>query len=208
MNIIHARYTPRAPELICNLDQWQDAEYVSFDGRPLTGCRRSATVYTMWDHKYLYLAFDVHSSKLAAKETKHDGDIAPDDGVEFLIDAHCDRTRQFLPDDFSYHINILNVVYDDRGTHHGTADSGWHGTAKHAVKIIDDYHYLVEVAVPWIEIGLEPQEGKTAIGIDFCVNGTDPETGKYDYFDWCGLKVFHDPSGFGELRLSAANGAP
>jgi len=28
------------------------------------------------------------------------------------------------------------------------------------------------------------------------------DTGAYDYFDWCGLKVFHDPSGFGELLLA------
>lgn len=40
------------------------------------------------------------------------------------------------------------------------------------------------------------------IGIDFCVNGKDPATGEYDYFDWCGLKVFHDPSGYGELLLA------
>ena len=45
-------------------------------------------------------------------------------------------------------------------------------------------------------------EGHTVIGIDFGVNGKDPETGGYDYFDWCGLKVFHDPSGFGELFLA------
>ena len=54
----------------------------------------------------------------------------------------------------------------------------------------------------WAEIGIEEVEGHTVIGIDFGVNGKDPETGGYDYFDWCGLKVFHDPSGFGELFLA------
>ena len=48
---------------------------------------------------------------------------------------------------------------------------------------------------------LEPAEGHTALGIEFGVNGEDPETGVYEYFDWRGLKVFHDPSGFGELLL-------
>jgi hypothetical protein len=204
---MYARHTVTPPQLNCNLDEWHEAEHVSFEGKPLTGCRRAATVYALWDYENLYLAFDVHSSKLTAKETKHDGDVAPDDGVEFLIDAHCDRTREFLPDDFSYHINILNVVYDDRGTPQGEADPAWHGVANHVVKIIDDYHYMVEAAIPWVEIGLKPQQGKTVIGIDFCVNGTDPETGVYDYFDWCGLKVFHDPSGFGELRLTGRDGA-
>ena len=201
MKVAYAYKTASPPRLMGDLDHWSDANSFEFEGRSLGGHRRAATVYTLWDEDNLYIAFDVHSSKLQAKETKHDGDIAPDDGVEFLIDAHCDHTTQFLPDDFSYHVNILNVVYDDRGTPGGTADPQWHGIARHAVKMLDDYHYIVELAVPWTEIGLEPRTGQTVMGIDFCVNGTDLDTGKYDYFDWCELKVFHDPSGFGELKL-------
>ncbi len=34
------------------------------------------------------------------------------------------------------------------------------------------------------------------------LNGKDPETGEYNYFDWCGLKVFHDSSGYGSLILA------
>ena len=41
------------------------------------------------------------------------------------------------------------------------------------------------------------------IGVDFCVNGSHPDTWEYDYFDWCGLPLFHDPSGFGDLILTA-----
>ena len=47
------------------------------------------------------------------------------DRVEFLIDALLQRTKEFLPDDFSYHINILNAVYDDRGTSSGQPDPDW-----------------------------------------------------------------------------------
>lgn len=202
MNVTYAYLTQSPPQLIGDLDQWCDADSIMFEGRPLAGHRRFAKAYTLWDEQNLYIAFDVYSSKLQARETKHDGDVAPDDGVEFLVDAHRDRTTQFLPDDFSYHINILNVVYDDRGTPSGIADPQWHGIAHHAVKILDNHHYIVEIAVPWTEVGLEPHAGETMMGIDFCVNGTDPDTGKYDYFDWCGLEVFHDPSGFGELRLA------
>jgi hypothetical protein len=45
--------------------------------------------------------------------------------VEFLIDPLLHRTKDFLPDDFSYHINILNAVYDDRGTPSGQPDPRW-----------------------------------------------------------------------------------
>jgi hypothetical protein len=185
-----------------DLAKWNGAGFVSFEGRRLAGHPRQATVHTLWDSKNLYLAFDVNSSKLRAEVQDHDGDrLWEDDGVEFLIDANHDRAKQFLPDDFAYHINILNVVYDDRGTSSGQPDPSWNGQARHIVRLLDDYRYAVEVAIPWTEIGLSPRDGITTIGIDFCVNGRDPKTSQYDYFDWCGLTVFHNPSGFGDLIL-------
>jgi len=186
-----------------DLEKWTGSGSVSFEGRPLAGHPRRATVHTLWNPANLYLAFDVHSSKLRAEVRDHDGDkLWEDDGVEFLIDAQHDRANRFLPDDFAYHINILNVVYDDRGTASGEPDPSWNGHARHTVSILDDYRYVVEVAIPWTEMGVEPRAGYTTIGIDFCVNGRDPETNQYDYFDWCGLAVFHDPSGFGDLILA------
>ena len=186
-----------------DLTKWRGASTVRFEGRPLACHPRHATVYTLWDKENLYLAFDVHSSKLQASVREHDGDkLWQDDGVEFLIDPLSHRAKDFLPDDFSYHINILNTVYDDRGTPSGQPDSRWNGNAQHLVRILDDYHYVIEVSVPWAEIGVEPVEGHTILGIDFARNGKDPDTGAYDYFDWCGLKVFHEPSGFGKLLLA------
>jgi hypothetical protein len=202
MKVTCACKTASPPRLTGELDQWRAAKPVAFEGRPLGGHPRAAKVYTLWDEENLYMAFDVYSSKLQAQEKEHDGKVWLDDGIEFLIDPHCDRTTQFLPDDFSYHISILNVVYDDRGTTSGIPDPNWHGIAHHAVRIVDYDHYLIEVAVPWTEIGLEPCAGETVLCIDFCVNGRDPDTGEYNYFDWCGLKMFHDPSGYGELRLA------
>src|SRR5215831_9868400 len=40
------------------------------------------------------------------------------------------------------------------------------GTARHIVKILDDCHYVVELAVSWCEIGLEPREDQTVMGIE------------------------------------------
>lgn len=186
-----------------DLSKWHRAETVTFEGRPLAGHSRRATVHALWDKRNLYLAFDVHSSNLQASVRERDGDrLWEDDGVEFLIDPRLHRTKQFMPDDFSYHINILNAVYDDRGTPSGQPDPQWNGNAQHMVRVLDDYHYVVQVAVPWQEIGIEPVEGHTILGIDFAVNGKDPNTRAYDYFDWCGLKAFHDPSGFGELLIT------
>ncbi len=197
-------YRTEAPlQLDGDLTKWRGADSVRFEGKPLGGHPRTATVYVLWDARNLYVAFDVHSPKIRASVREHDGDkLWEDDGIEFLIDSKRHRTKEFLPDDFSYHINVLNVVYDDRGTPSGQPDEKWNGEAQHAVKILDDYHYTVEVAVPWEEIGLEPRQNQTSLGIDFCVNGKDPQTGEYVYYDWCGLKVFHDPSGYGDLLLA------
>jgi len=186
-----------------DLAKWRGAGTVTFAGKPLAGHPRHATVYALWNKETLYLAFDVYSSKLQASVREHDGGkLWKDDGVEFLIDAKSHRSKEFLPDDFSYHINILNTVYDDRGTPSGQPDLRWNGIAQHIVRILDDYHYIVQVSIPWAEIGIEPGERHTVLGIEFGVNGKDPETGVYDYFDWCGLKVFHDRSGFGKLLLA------
>lgn len=200
---IHAYRTRKRLRLDGSLSKWKGADSIRFEAPPLKGEARTAKVFTLWDAHDLYLRFDIHSPKIRASVGEHDGDkLWEDDGIEFLIDAERHRTKEFLPDDFSYHINILNAVYDDRGTAAGQPDEKWNGKARHAVKIVDDYHYVVEVAIPWEEIGLKPQENRTKLGIDFCVNGKDPETSQYVYYDWCDLKVFHDPSGYGDLLLA------
>lgn len=204
-HVIRAYKTETTLRLDGRLAKWRGADSVTFEGQSLGEHVRKATVYSLWDSRNLYLAFDVHSPKIRASVRVRDGDkLWEDDGIEFLIDSHRHRTKEFLPDDFSYHINILNTVYDDRGTPAGQPDEKWNGKAQHVVKVLNEYHYIVEAAVPWEEIGLEPRESQTAIGVDFCVNGRDPATDEYVYYDWCGLKFFHDPSGYGELVLAGA----
>ena len=79
---------------------------------------------------------------------EHHGDkLWWDGGVEFLIDAQRHGTKEYLPDDFCHHINILNAVYEARGTVSGKSDCKWTGPAQHAVRLSDDCHYLGEVAV-------------------------------------------------------------
>jgi hypothetical protein len=103
-----------------DLEKYRDEDCVSFEGRPSGGRPRSAAVNTLWDEQNLYIAFDVHSSRLQAVVTARDGrNVCMDDGVEFLIDPLCHRSREFLPDEVSYRINILNVVCDERGVPSG-----------------------------------------------------------------------------------------
>lgn len=162
---------------------------------------RSATIFLGWDKAFFYLAFHVFSPGLQATVRQRDGnDLWKDDGVEFLIDPTQHRTKQFTSTDFSYHINILNSVYDDRGTLAGVPDEKWNGDARHFVRVIDQHQYVVEVAVPWSEIGLTPAVGMQ-LEMDLCINGRNPKTKEYEYIDWAGLTNFHDPSGYGKITL-------
>lgn len=207
VKLILARRTTHGIKFVGNLEEWSASEKVSFDDGGTPPLKRRATVYVLWDEKYLYIAFDVDRRSPIAKVTEHDGQgLWLDDGVEFLIDPLNDGGEFCMPDDVAYHINILNVVYDERGTGEKKADASWTGAAVHQVKLKEGTDkqvvgYVCEVGVPWEELGIDPVENQTVIGIDFCVNGTDDETGKYHYFDWMGLKLFHHPDGFGKLKL-------
>ncbi|MCL5267360.1 MAG: hypothetical protein M1469_04560 [Bacteroidetes bacterium] len=208
--VILARRKTRQITFEGNLEQWHQANHVSFDdGSALSG-RRSASVYALWDEENLYIAFDVDRENPRAKVTQRDGHgLWFDDGIEFLIDAKNDKGKLFMPDDIAYHVNILDAVFDDRGTGGPKQDVSWNGDAAHKMnlKTTKDGRvtgYICEVAVPWEELGIVPQENVTVVGIDFCVNGTDDRTGEYHYFDWAGLKLFHYPDGFGELKLAGS----
>ncbi|MHB8581541.1 MAG: sugar-binding protein [Ignavibacteriaceae bacterium] len=206
--IINA-YKAKSPILVDGIirkNEWHDADSICFNANGKLDKRRSATVYVLWDNRYLYVAFDVDRKNPKAKVTQRDGDgLWLDDGIELLIDGKNDKGKYFMPDDIAYHINILNAVYDDRGTGGEDPDSSWNGKAKHKMKLKNGKDgilgYTCEIAVPWSEIGVKPISGETILGVDFCVNGTDDETGEYHYFDWAGLKLFHYPDGFGQLYL-------
>ncbi len=205
--VIHARRAARKITIDGVLDEWSQAEHVTFDdGGPMPE-RRIATAYVLWDENYLYIAFDIDRKNPKAKVTQRDGQgLWLDDGIEFLIDANNDKGSVFMPDDIAYHVNILDAVYDDRGTGGPKQDAAWNGNAQHKMKLKEGADgipigYVCEIAVPWEEMGIVPREDETVIGIDFCVNGTDDHTGQYHYFDWAGLKLFHYPDGFGTLKL-------
>ncbi len=203
----HAKKAVRKISFTGKLEEWSAAEKISFGDGRVQPRGRHATVYTLWDDNFLYIAFDVDRMNPRAKVTRHDGEgLWLDDGVEFLIDPMNDGGEYCMRDDIAYHINLLNVVYDERGTGEKKADASWVGSAVHEVKLKTDADgvttgYICEVGVPWVELGITPVEDRTVMGIDFCVNGTDDETGNYHYFDWAGLKLFHHPDGFGLLEL-------
>lgn len=169
----------------------------------IVGCR------SVWNEQFLFLSFDVKDSDLNAfqKEKDH-AKLYLDDMVEFLFDPYLHQTEEWRPENLIYHINLLNTVKDDRGTVTGDKNVAWDGVALHQVKLngslndnLDkDDGYVLEVAIPWQELGVEPKSG-LQMGFNFA-NGDNDGKGR-QLFDWMGAWPMRTPSQFGILNLIA-----
>lgn len=165
------------------------------------------TVKLQWDCDYLYVLFSVKDDNLQAYRTEQDHpELYLDDMVEILIDTRNDKSACWGIDDIIYHINILSVKKDDRGTAACVSDPSWNGKAIYEVKLFGtlnnpgdtDIGYQVEMAIPWEEIEVIPEAG-TSVGINF-VNGDNDGNGR-QLFDWAGAWPFRSPQSFGTLTL-------
>jgi hypothetical protein len=165
-------------------------------------------VKTLWNNDSLYFRFLVKDSKLIAHQTEKDHpQLYLDDMVELLIDAHNEKNDCWNSDNIVYHINILGAKKDDRGSPDCYSDPAWDGEAKYSVQLfgvandttVTAMGYMVEIAVPWSEIGVEPRPG-LAIGVNFA-NGDNDGDGRRLY-NWSNAFPMRAPHCFGTLILS------
>lgn len=205
-----AFYSDKTISIDGNLTEWEGAEWNYFVPVKHYLWNDSSHFAIQWDEEYLYMAFKVQNSNLQAQAETRDADgLHMDDGIEFLIDTDFDRAESWKEDDIAYHVNVSNVILDDRGVlPNGEFNNGWNGKTQTAVKTMgtinntadNDKGYLVEVAVSWKELGRKPQD-QLMLGINLCVNDRDDITGEYRYFDYMNLPVFHVPVNFAKLVL-------
>ena len=214
-NVLLSHKTHQPIEIDGNLSEWPgELSEIEIVDRPIDQGNMErilsdnrVTCKSVWDQEYLYLSFFVRDNHLNASQTERDhAKLYLDDMVEFLIDAQLDATDMWLPDDFIYHINILETVKDDRGTFTGDRDVAWNGMAKYAIGITGsinddtdwDRGYQLEVAIPWTEIGISPVEG-AEIGFNFA-NGDNDGKGR-QLFDWMSAWPMRTPSQFGIIQI-------
>ena len=164
-------------------------------------------VKSVWSLANLYLAFQVSDFDLRAHQTELDHKkLFLDDMVEFLLDTQMDRSEKWLEDDIIYHINLKGQKKDDRGTASGESDASWHGSAVYDVSLQgtlndttdSDQGYVVEIAVPWTEIGRKPETGQE-IGLNVACGDNDGK-GRM-LFDWANAWPTRSPDAFGKLVL-------
>src|SRR6267143_5575496 len=83
---------------------------------------------------------------------------------------------------------IVSAIGDDRGTPFRQPDQTWSGTRR-IVKIID-LSSLCDRSGRSLDRNWLEACDRNALDIDLCINGRNPKTAEYEYFDCCGLKDF------------------
>jgi len=214
--LIRAAKAAQRVEIDGKLSEWDTAAGVRFQeqSRRADKDRNHAVVCAMWDDAFLYLAFSVKDSNLQARVKAGEANVYLDDGIEFLLDPNCDRTRTYMPDDVCVHVNLLGAVMDDRGTQAGPYDTSWNSRVRSAFVLKgtlndasdEDTGYTAEVALPWSELGWQPGRSGSRIGINLCVNDRDDKKDGYRHGDWAETNKFHVPRYWGEIQF--ADSAP
>ena len=185
---------------------WENSGNVVIKGE-IEGSENRLTVFSRWNNDSLYFFFKVEDTCLRAYQTEKDHrELYLDDMVEVLIDTRNDKDSCWAEDDIVYHVNILGIKKDDRGTKECITDPTWDGNARISVQLfgtlndtIDtDTGYLVTLAFPWSELKQVPKPGLT-MGINFA-NGDNDGKGR-QLFDWVDAWPMRSPYSYGNLIL-------
>lgn len=185
---------------------WKDDDVLELEGKPVES-ENTMSVFSRWNADSLFFFFRVEDTCLRAYQTEKDhAELYLDDMVEVLIDTQNDKDSCWAADDIVYHINLLGVKKDDRGTPECLTDPSWDGNGRITVQLLGtlndttdtDQGYMVTLALPWAELGQEPFEGLT-MGVNFA-NGDNDGKGR-QLFDWVGAWPMRSPYAFGNLIL-------
>jgi len=188
------------------LDDWDSQGLIRLKGEKAKS-ENQVGFMSRWDKNMLYLSFSVSDNDLRAFQTRQDDSrLYLDDMVEVLLDTNNDKDSCWNSDDIIYHINLLGVKKDDRGTTGCLSDPAWNGSAKYKVKLQGtlndstdvDYGYSVEIGILWTELGIVPRKGMK-LGINFA-NGDNDGKGR-QLFDWVNAWPMRSPYAFGTLIL-------
>ena len=201
-----------------NINEWVGANTVMFadnSGRGDLSVDNTANVKLTWDNNNFYIAFNVIDTNLQATGLSEADPLHLDDSVEIYIDMLHNGGTLMQIDDYHFIINLNNGLVDDVGTGSGKNYS-WNSNIVYSVSVDGtlgnnddvDNGYVIEVAIPWEDIGSLPHSGDV-IGLNLAINDRDnPEDGQQD-IDWCNLTTWANPDGWGDATfIGSTNHAP
>ncbi len=186
--------------------KWKKENCIFIDGEK-AGSENKMFVLSQWNNDSLYFFFKVTDNDLRGYQTKQDHSLLYlDDMVEVLFDTRNDKDSCWAEDDIVYHVNLLGVKKDDRGSVGCVTNPAWNGNAGIKIQIngtlndtVDiDLGYMVTLSFPWSELGHKPYTGLT-IGIDFA-NGDNDGKGR-QLFDWVDARPMRYSYAYGNLVL-------
>ena len=186
---------------------WDRASAVEFSDSSVND--NLTRVKSLWDKDSLYFRFEVEDTRLwSTTKEKDSGHVYLDDMVEFLIDPRFDRGEMWIEDDIIYHINLLGVKKDDRGTPAGDSDCTWDGSARYVISMDGtlndnsdtDRGYVMLVAVPWEEIGVVPSKG-VRMGVNVGNDDKEDDEEQRRLLFWSPCRVARCPADFAVLIL-------
>jgi len=186
-----------------------------------------------WDFNFLYFAFSVEDNHLYA-EIPADASYPEfhlNDAVEIYIDSKNDSRQRMDLNDYQFIVDIKNntvVLKGDRkyiesDTMATPKDIGQNIFFEHAAVYTGtvnnddgtDTGYIVEIAIPFMAIGTQPQTGKK-FKLDLCIDDSDYSFSNartlqdsamlYFAFNWSGLNDFGYPEFWKPVILSGGPG--
>ena len=175
-----------------DLSDWQSTAGVTVSGKGSED-DTSATIKAMYDDTYLYLVYDVSDSDFQAKRVLSQGGLHLDDSVELYIDTLNNGGTSMQTDDYHFIINLNDGVIDDVGTGNGKdydyvinmiKKVNLQGTVNNASDV--DTGYIIEVAVPWSDIG--GRSTNDIVGMLIAVNDMDIED-SLNKFNYCNIPL-------------------
>jgi len=201
------RQTTVPPVIDGELDEkcWHEAtrfeDFVSAGsyGEKTGPARERTTARLVCDGGNLYVAFKCLESNiggLRADTEEHDGKVERDDSVGVFLDANHDwQTYYYLL------VNSAGVCAEKKGSY-GIREE-WNPEIRVKTAVEDEF-WLVEMAIPFSELGVTSPQGKTW-GVNFARNhraGMDDAHRRYSSFwDYPGHNNPHIPHRFGSMRF-------
>jgi len=203
---IYSRYNQQIFRPSFKSEIWYSGICTGIKGES-SGSENNMLLFSEWNRDSLYFFFRVEDHDLRAYQKEQDhARLYLDDMAELLLDTRNDKDSCWAEDDIVYHVNILGVKKDDRGSAACETNPAWNGTAELGIYLegtlndtLDtDSGYTVTLAFPWTEIGRKPGKGLT-MGINFA-NGDNDGKGR-QLFDWAGAWPMRSPWAYGNLVL-------
>jgi hypothetical protein len=203
---IKVRRTKQVIKLGDPEQEWQKVAIVEIVDRIPAPRGNAARVGLCWDDDNLYLSFLVRDTELYSASNTRDS-ITSDDACLVLIEPRPEQAPGGPRQYFGFQVNLLSTVSDFRGLVGQKADTTWESHMQAAISLRGAINsggaegYIAEMAIPWADMGIKPEGGKTRFGINLVVYDRDVDEKFFHYIDCGGDSDLSKPTRFVDAVL-------